>query len=223
MEKSDIPTRPRALALVLEEPANASDILELLQVYNPELPTHDWRIGKIEEAEGAKRQIQVIITAETIPHLVRTKGKLRYGFRSVVLRPYKQDLASTKEGVASTVVAAPAPGNVEQLSTEAPISPGKVSTEVPIPEGGNVPGVTAGNVEASTSKSAGTHGSKNTVQLAVPITETNYTSSVNEKAKGVFGHLTASDKEDTDDDSDRTLLGVELSLSITNDGNNPTN
>ena len=47
---------------------------------------NNWRIGKIEEAEGAKRQIQVIITAETIPHLVRTKGKLRYGFRSVLFQ-----------------------------------------------------------------------------------------------------------------------------------------
>ena len=221
VKQSDIPTRPRAVAWVPEEPANASDILELLQVCNPELPTHDWRIGKIEEAEGAKRQIYVIITAETIPHLVRTKGKLRYGFRSVVLRPYKQDLAPTKEAVASTEVAAHAPGNVEQskqLSTEAPTSPGKVSTEVPIPEGGNVPGE-AGNVEASTSKAAGTPGSKNTDQLSVPITETSYTSS----AKGAVGLLTASEREDADDDSDRTLVGVELNLSITNDGNNPTN
>ena len=77
VEKSDIPTRPRALAWVPEEPANASDILELLQVCNLDLPTNDWRIGEIEEAEGAKRQIHVIITAETIPHLVRTKRKLR--------------------------------------------------------------------------------------------------------------------------------------------------
>ena len=81
----------------------------------------------------------------------------------------------------------------------------------------------AGNVEASTSKSAGTPGSKNTVQLAVPITETDHTSSVKERAKGAVGHLAAPEREDADDDSDRTLVGVELNLSITNDGNNPTN
>ncbi|XP_036317779.1 uncharacterized protein LOC118732743 [Rhagoletis pomonella] len=52
----DIPVRPRARAWVPTTPSAPKSILNVLQMMNPALPTSDWRVIRVEDADGPSRQ-----------------------------------------------------------------------------------------------------------------------------------------------------------------------
>ncbi len=64
----------------------------MLRDCNPELPTANWKIGRLGEADGPRREAIVLLNAETLPLLSRVQGRVRYGFGKVELKVYKSDL-----------------------------------------------------------------------------------------------------------------------------------
>jgi len=51
-EAAAIPSRPRARVWLPSEPSEPEGILSLLTRFNPKLPTDDWKVIKVEKAEG---------------------------------------------------------------------------------------------------------------------------------------------------------------------------
>ncbi|KAH8335848.1 hypothetical protein KR074_011603, partial [Drosophila pseudoananassae] len=80
-----------------EKPADPKTILTMLRMCNPTLPTADWRVAKVEEAEGLRRQVVLTLNEETVKALERTEHRLKYGFEHVSVRIYKSD-AKAKPG-----------------------------------------------------------------------------------------------------------------------------
>lgn len=187
VEKNNIPSHPRAITWVTEEPSNPADILEIIKDSNPGLPAHNWRISKVGEADGKKRQVNLILNAESTSHIQSASATLQYGFETIVLKIYKQDIAPTAEGESSIVA----------LSG---------SAEVPTPI---ISGDSNSNRRSVTS-----------------FSEDKSSTSDTERLRGVSGLFDASDGDmlldDTDEEFDNTLVGVDVNLSITNDGKNST-
>ncbi|XP_070135339.1 uncharacterized protein [Drosophila bipectinata] len=69
----------------------------MLRLCNPTLPTADWRIAKVEEAVGLRRQIVLTLNEETVKALERSENRLKYGLEHVTVRIYKFD-EKTKPG-----------------------------------------------------------------------------------------------------------------------------
>ncbi|KAH8338198.1 hypothetical protein KR074_010393, partial [Drosophila pseudoananassae] len=59
-----------------EKPAEPKTILTMLRMCNPTLPTADWRVAKVEEAEGLRRQVVLTLNEETVKALERTEHRL---------------------------------------------------------------------------------------------------------------------------------------------------
>ncbi|KAH8324066.1 hypothetical protein KR074_009488, partial [Drosophila pseudoananassae] len=78
-------------------PADPKTILTMLRMCNPTLPTADWRVAKVEEAEGLRRQVVLTLNEETVKALERTEHRLKYGFEHVSVRIYKSN-AKAKPG-----------------------------------------------------------------------------------------------------------------------------
>ncbi|KAH8340300.1 hypothetical protein KR074_003096, partial [Drosophila pseudoananassae] len=93
----EIPSKPRARVWLTEKPADPKTILTMLRMCNPTLPTADWRVAKVEEAEGLRRQVVLTLNEETVKALERTQHRLKYGFEHVSVRIYKSD-AKAKPG-----------------------------------------------------------------------------------------------------------------------------
>lgn len=87
----DIPSRPRAHVWIPAIPATADGVLDVLRTCNPELPAANWKIGRLGELDGARRQAVILLNAETLTHLTRSKGMVQYGFDTVLLKVYKKD------------------------------------------------------------------------------------------------------------------------------------
>ncbi|XP_065370822.1 uncharacterized protein LOC135962846 [Calliphora vicina] len=87
----EIPRRPRSTARVPDEPAKPEEILELLRIGNPDIPTHDWMVARVSESEGGYRRITVIMNQESLAPLRKNLGKVYYGFESIFLRVYRGD------------------------------------------------------------------------------------------------------------------------------------
>ncbi|XP_033242547.1 uncharacterized protein LOC117186227 [Drosophila miranda] len=87
----DIPSKPRARAWVSAKPAEPDKILRILQVCNPHLPTADWKVAKVEESNGQRRQIILVLNEESVRLLHDTEGAVDYGYKKVVVVPYKSD------------------------------------------------------------------------------------------------------------------------------------
>ncbi|XP_053964336.1 uncharacterized protein LOC128867256 [Anastrepha ludens] len=64
---------------------------EILRYCNPKLPTHNWRVVKVEKTEGSYRQALVLLNAESLSPLAEAKGVINYGFEKVVLKVYQTD------------------------------------------------------------------------------------------------------------------------------------
>ena len=189
VEKNNIHSHPRATTWVTEEPSNAADILTVIKDSNPGLPTQNWRISKVGEADGNKRQVNLILNAESTSHIQRASITLQYAFETIVLKVYKQDISPTAECGASTVEV--------RLSG---------SAEVPKP---NISGDSDCIRKSATS-----------------VSEDSSTTSDTEGLRGVSGLFDASDGDihldDTNEEFDNTLVGVEVNLSVTNYGKNST-
>ncbi|KAH8335842.1 hypothetical protein KR074_012212, partial [Drosophila pseudoananassae] len=79
-----IPNKPRTRVWLTENPSDLKTILAMLRMYNPTLPTADW---KVEEAVGLGRQVVLTLNEETV----------KYGFDHLTVRIYKTD-AKRKTG-----------------------------------------------------------------------------------------------------------------------------
>ncbi len=102
VQRNDIPSRPRAHTWIPSIPADAEGVLSMLRNCNPELPTANWKIGRLGEADGPRREAVVLLNAETLPLLSRVQGRVRYGFGKVELKVYKSDLKAVPNECNST-------------------------------------------------------------------------------------------------------------------------
>ncbi|KAL7724218.1 hypothetical protein ACLKA6_020024 [Drosophila palustris] len=89
----EVPVKPRArmwFSSTIKEP---EQLLRMLQRCNPSLPTHDWRVAKIEETPGPTHQAVIILNKESLAPIDAAGGELNFGFSSVFIRVYKSDAA----------------------------------------------------------------------------------------------------------------------------------
>ncbi|XP_053955150.1 uncharacterized protein LOC128861217 [Anastrepha ludens] len=92
--REDIPNRPRSRAWIPQFHTDPEEVLELLKLGNPELPTSDWKVAKIGEVDGKRRLAVIILNEESLDPLANLKWKVNYGFQSLTLHVYRQDVAS---------------------------------------------------------------------------------------------------------------------------------
>ncbi|KAL7739568.1 hypothetical protein ACLKA6_008691 [Drosophila palustris] len=57
----------------------------------PSMPTHDWRVAKIEEKPGPTHQAVLILNKESLAPIDAVGGELNFGFTSVFISVYKSD------------------------------------------------------------------------------------------------------------------------------------
>lgn len=94
-----IPNRPRSRTRIPVEPSDPQEILEIIQLSNPDLPTQNWKVVKVGETRGNSRQAIVVLNEESLAPLKNTCGEINYGFDSIFLRVYRKDSRrSNKEG-----------------------------------------------------------------------------------------------------------------------------
>ncbi|KAL7726480.1 hypothetical protein ACLKA6_001102 [Drosophila palustris] len=89
----EIPVRPRARMWIPSTIKEPEQLLKMLQRCNPSLPTHDWRVAKIEETPGPTHQAVIILNKESLAPIDAAGGELNFGFSSVFIRVYKSDAA----------------------------------------------------------------------------------------------------------------------------------
>ncbi|KAL7723518.1 hypothetical protein ACLKA6_008711 [Drosophila palustris] len=89
----EIPVRPRARMWFPSTIKEPEQLLKMLQRCNPSLPTHDWRVAKIEESPGPTHQAVIILNKESLAPIDPAGGELNFGFSSVFIRVYKSDAA----------------------------------------------------------------------------------------------------------------------------------
>ncbi|XP_065364430.1 uncharacterized protein LOC135957581 [Calliphora vicina] len=88
---SEIPRKPRSIAKIPAEPSSPEEILEILQCCNPQLPTQDWKVVKVTDAEGSSRKAIVVLNKDSLGPLRKAQGKVYYGFGTIILRVYRSD------------------------------------------------------------------------------------------------------------------------------------
>ncbi|XP_054729581.1 uncharacterized protein LOC129238546, partial [Anastrepha obliqua] len=91
VDRRDLPVRPRARVWLPSEPSASKEMEEILRYCNPKLPTHNWRVVKVEKTEGSYRQALILLNAESLSPLAEAKGIINYGFEKVVLKVYHTD------------------------------------------------------------------------------------------------------------------------------------
>ncbi|KAH8315888.1 hypothetical protein KR074_003682, partial [Drosophila pseudoananassae] len=95
----EIPSKPRARVWLTEKPADPKTIITVLRIGNPTLATADWRVAKVEEAVGLRRQVVLTLNEETVKALEGTEHRLKYGFKYVSVRIYKTDAKAKPGGI----------------------------------------------------------------------------------------------------------------------------
>lgn len=91
VRREDLPSRPRAHAWIPANPPDAETIEFILKDSNPELPTHNWKIGRLEEADGVRRHAMFILNNESLPLLKQSGGVVSFAFGQITLKIYKRD------------------------------------------------------------------------------------------------------------------------------------
>ncbi|KAM8702203.1 hypothetical protein ACLKA7_001895 [Drosophila subpalustris] len=89
----EVPVKPRARMWFPSTIKEPEQLLRMLQRCNPSLPTHDWRVAKIEETPGPTHQAVIILNKESLAPIDAAGGELNFGFSSVFIRVYKSDAA----------------------------------------------------------------------------------------------------------------------------------
>ncbi|KAL7726494.1 hypothetical protein ACLKA6_001116 [Drosophila palustris] len=89
----DVPVRPRARMWIPSTIKEPEKLLTMIQRCNPNLPTQDWRVAKIEEMPGPTNQAVIILNKESLAPIDAAGGELNFGFSSVFIRVYKSDAA----------------------------------------------------------------------------------------------------------------------------------
>ncbi|XP_053957166.1 uncharacterized protein LOC128862517 [Anastrepha ludens] len=94
VRREDIPNRPRSRAWIPDFHSDPEEVLDLIKLGNPELPTSDWKVAKIGEVDGKRRLAVIILNEESLDPLANRKWKINYGFQTLTLHVYRQDVAS---------------------------------------------------------------------------------------------------------------------------------
>ena len=94
---ANVEQRPRSIGKFPAMPSDPKEILEILKVSNPQLPTWNWKVVQVHEAVGGTRKATVILNSDSLPLLRKTEGKVFYGFGTVVLKVYKSDEKNTPQ------------------------------------------------------------------------------------------------------------------------------
>ncbi|KAM8702486.1 hypothetical protein ACLKA7_001817 [Drosophila subpalustris] len=89
----EVPVKPRARMWFPSTIKEPEQLLKMLQRCNPSLPTHDWRMAKIEETPRPTHQAVIILNKESLAPIDAAGGELNFGFSSVFIRVYKSDAA----------------------------------------------------------------------------------------------------------------------------------
>lgn len=79
---------PKARAWVTCKPEEPELILRMLQLCNPEIPTANWRVVKVEKATGPSRQVVLLLDNESAEMVTKAGSMVRYGFTTIKLRVY---------------------------------------------------------------------------------------------------------------------------------------
>ena len=79
-EAADVPSRPRARAWIPSKPADHNNILKILQICNPNIPTYDWKVIKTEGGENARMQVVLLLNHECIGPLQAKDRFIKYAF-----------------------------------------------------------------------------------------------------------------------------------------------
>lgn len=116
--KEEIPNRPRARSRIPAEPAEPQEILAIIRKSNPQLKAASWRVTKLEEPKGDHRIATFVISWESLEPLALLGGVISYGFSSIVLRPYKNDILPTKRSRAASADPPTAQGGRDPTGTE---------------------------------------------------------------------------------------------------------
>ncbi|XP_036327155.1 uncharacterized protein LOC118739755 [Rhagoletis pomonella] len=70
----DLPVRPRARAWLPCKPAEPERILHTIRLYNPELPTENWKVVKINESGKATMQVVLLLNKDSIELMEQKSG-----------------------------------------------------------------------------------------------------------------------------------------------------
>lgn len=88
---ADVPQRPRSIAKIPAKPSDPKEILEMLQISNPQLPTHDWKVVRVTDVVDGFRKATVVLNSDSLSPLRGTRGRVFYGFGDTFLRVYRGD------------------------------------------------------------------------------------------------------------------------------------
>ncbi|XP_070134172.1 uncharacterized protein [Drosophila bipectinata] len=79
---------PKARAWVTIKPEEPEIILKMLQLCNPEIPTANWRVVKVEKASGPSRQVVLLLDNESADMVIKAGNVVRYGFTTIKMKVY---------------------------------------------------------------------------------------------------------------------------------------
>ncbi|XP_017477360.1 PREDICTED: uncharacterized protein LOC108367283 [Rhagoletis zephyria] len=96
----DLPVRPRARAWLPCRPAEPERILQTIRLYNPELPTDNWKVVKINESGKATMQVVLLLNKDSIELLEQKSGVIRYGCDMAKIKVYSNDVNAAKNLIA---------------------------------------------------------------------------------------------------------------------------
>ncbi|XP_017044081.1 uncharacterized protein LOC108090091 [Drosophila ficusphila] len=91
-EAGSIPIRPRALGMIPSEPSTAAEILRLIRLFNPRLPTQNWRVVSIKPCENGQSLVGILLNEECLQPLKECGGRLEYGFNQITLQICETDV-----------------------------------------------------------------------------------------------------------------------------------
>lgn len=84
-----IPRRPLTHAWIPMCPKEAENVLEIIKMSNPKLPTYNWKILKIKELNGS-RYATIIINIEPLEHLHNSNGVVAFESGYIALNVYRK-------------------------------------------------------------------------------------------------------------------------------------
>ncbi|XP_037927424.1 uncharacterized protein LOC119661966 [Teleopsis dalmanni] len=101
VDKKDIPSRPRARVWIPTKQTDPEQILKIIRICNPNLPTGNWKVVKLEEPVGPTRQAVLVLNAESLKPLSEAKYVISYGFEKLNLKVYRTDATEEPEKITS--------------------------------------------------------------------------------------------------------------------------
>lgn len=90
----ELPSKPRARIWIPTSLAKPEVIINMLQRCNPQLPTHDWRVVKIDKSSGPTCQAVLKLNRQSLAPIRAANEELNFGFSSVPVRIYKADMTA---------------------------------------------------------------------------------------------------------------------------------